>query len=26
LIPPAAATEWDLTGWTLEMIPTVAPD
>src|SRR5689334_10832618 len=25
LIPPAAATECERTGWTLEMIPTVAP-
>jgi hypothetical protein len=25
LMPPAAATECDLTGWTLEMIATVAP-
>src|SRR4051794_31054316 len=25
LMPPAAATEWERTGWTLEMMPTVAP-
>ena len=25
LMPPAAATEWERTGWTLEMIATVAP-
>ena len=25
LIPPAAATEWERTGWTLEMIATDAP-
>src|SRR5579875_2548640 len=25
-MPPAAATEWDRTGWTLLMIPTLAPD
>lgn len=25
LMPPAAATEWDRTGWTFETTPTVAP-
>ena len=25
LMPPAAATEWERTGWTFEMIATVAP-